>query len=287
MSTIDRYAVFGNPIAHSMSPAIHQAFARQCGHKISYTRQEVPLDGFAAAATEFFAGGGSGINVTVPFKLQAWRWVTEHDQLALTAQAVNTILPMGDNRFIGCNTDGLGLRADLQRLGVPLNNARVVLLGAGGAVRGVVQALLDAQPALLTIANRTASKAQQLVDEWHNNELRNSELDHDSVRDRLTACDLDAVTDADVVINGTSAGLDARVPLLPAHVARAAFCYDMMYGRSTAFCEWSAANGASGVADGLGMLVEQAAHAFRLWRHAVPDTAPVLADLRQRLNTQP
>ena len=269
----DRYAVMGNPIAHSKSPQIHGLFARQTGQDIGYEKILVALDGFAAAVAEFQRLGGKGLNVTVPFKQEAWALMGGLSERARAAGAVNTIVLEADGRLFGDNTDGTGLVHDLRdNHGVQLTDRRVLLLGAGGAARGVIPALLDEIPAAITIANRTGARAQELAELF-------------GARGALHGCGLDALGGRfDIVINATSAGLSGELPALaPDLLADGAVCYDMVYGDGpTAFQQWAQRHGARLALDGLGMLVEQAAAAFQLWRGIRPDTAPVIAALRQR-----
>ncbi|AJY28473.1 shikimate dehydrogenase [Burkholderia thailandensis 34] len=274
----DRYAVIGNPVAHSKSPFIHARFAEQTGEAIEYTHLLAPLDGFAATVREFIAQGGRGVNVTVPFKLEAYALADTLSPRAAAAGAVNTLRFDADGIF-GDNTDGVGLVRDIEtNLGVSLTGARILLLGAGGAARGVVLPMLERGPASLTIVNRTASKAEELVGQF-------TQAAHDA------GCVLAgggpervAREPYDVIVNATAGSLDAALPECDA----AAFCpatlaYDMMYGaRPTVFMEHAATLGAR-TADGLGMLVEQAAESFNLWRGVRPDGAPVLAALRAAL----
>ncbi len=262
----DRYAVFGHPIAHSKSPQIHAAFARQTGQDMSYEAILAPLDGFAASVEAFFAAGGRGANVTVPFKEEAFRLASRLSPRAQRAGAVNTLVFDADG-ILGDNTDGAGLVADLTRnLQRTLTGRRILLLGAGGAARGVIEPLLDQQPAALVIANRTVGRAQELA----------------ALFDRgIHACGFDGVdTPFDVVINATAASLAGELPpLSPQIFTPDTLAYDMMYGRDTPFLAFARAHGAA-TADGLGMLVEQAAEAFHLWRGVRPNTAPVIASLR-------
>lgn len=261
----DRYAVFGNPIAHSKSPRIHALFAAQTGQGLTYEAILAPLDGFAAAVRDFVAAGGRGANVTVPFKEEAFRLATELTPRARAAGAVNT-LSFAAGAIRGDNTDGAGLVRDLQtNLDCKLAGRRILLVGAGGATRGVVLPLLEAQPAGLFIVNRTAAKAEELAAAFG------------VAGGGFTAL---AGRSFDLVINATSAGLsDASLPL-PADVfAPDCLAYEMFYGRETPFMAQARAAGCR-VADGLGMLVEQAAEAFCVWRGLRPDTAPVLAALR-------
>lgn len=270
----DRYAVFGNPIAHSKSPHIHGLFAAQTQQALTYEALLMPLEGFAEAARAFFVEG-CGANVTVPFKEEAFALADELSERARRAGAVNTLQRLADGRLLGDNTDGAGLLRDLTvNAGLSIRGQRVLLLGAGGAVRGVLAPLLAEQPACVVIANRTFAKADALAALF---------ADVGNVQ----ACAFDALAGPfDLIINGTSASLAGDLPPLPAGVIQAGhtLCYDMMYGKEpTAFNRWAAAHGAARTLDGLGMLVEQAAEAFTLWRGVRPDSAPVLAALRQSL----
>jgi len=269
---MDRYAVMGNPIAHSKSPLIHRLFAEQTGQELSYDKLLVPLDGFAAALDEFQRGGGKGLNVTVPFKQEAWAAMDARSERAELAGAVNTILFQPDGKRYGDNTDGVGLVRDLRdNHGVALTGKRVLVLGAGGAVRGVVPALLTELPAEIVIANRTPAKAVELA-----------RLFDGRIPLRALGFDALGAERFEVIINGTSAGLAGDVPPLPDALAAETVCYDMVYGDApTPFLRWAQARGASKTIDGLGMLVEQAAEAFYLWREVSPDTAPVIAALRK------
>jgi len=274
----DRYAVIGHPVAHSRSPDIHAAFARATGEDIEYLRLLAPLDGFAATLDAFRAGGGRGANITVPFKEEACRAATRLSDRAEAAGAVNTI-SFRDGAVWGDNTDGVGLVRDLmQNLGIALAGRRILLLGAGGAARGAVGALLAQQPRSLAIANRTATRAQTLV------ALFAPAASRDAIA--LSACGFDALVDGgfDVVVNATSASLAGEAPPLPANIfARDALAYDMMYGKGdTPFMAQARIAGAN-VADGLGMLVEQAAESFHIWRGVRPETGPVLEALRRSL----
>jgi shikimate dehydrogenase len=268
----DRYAVMGNPIAHSKSPFIHAQFAAQTGQDLHYEALLVEPDRFAAAVAAFRAAGGKGLNVTVPFKQEAWQLARLRTQRAQRAGAVNTLWWDGENRLQGDNTDGVGLVRDLRdNLGLTLADRRILLAGAGGAARGVLEPLLREGPSAVVIANRTPEKALELADAF---------ADLGAIR----GCGFDALgTDRfDLVINATAAGLSGEVPPLPDTVfAPDAWAYDMMYGREpTAFVNWSLARGAGRACDGLGMLVEQAAEAFRIWRGVRPATGPVIASLR-------
>ncbi len=275
----DRYAVFGNPIAHSKSPRIHAEFARQTGENLDYVALLAPLDGFEACVAAFRAGGGAGANVTVPFKEQAFRLATRRTPRAEAAGAVNTLTFDGAD-CLGDNTDGAGLVTDLTRnLGVKLAGRRILLMGAGGAARGVVLPLLEQEPAALFIANRTADKAVALAGRLRG-ELQ--ALGLRSAASGLRGGGYEALAGErfDIVINATAASLAGDLPPLPAGVfAEGALAYDMMYGRDTPFLALARQVGAR-TSDGLGMLVEQAAEAFFLWRGVRPETAPVIALLR-------
>jgi shikimate dehydrogenase len=265
----DRYAVIGNPVAHSKSPWIHAQFARAAGEDIEYGQLEAPLDGFVRAVEAFRAQGGKGLNVTLPFKQQAFRWCAGTSERAAAAQAVNTLL-LDRGRPWGDNTDGVGLVRDLgANLGRRLAGARILLLGAGGAAQGVIAPLAQAGAAEIVVANRTLPRAQALAARVAG----------------VTGCGFDALAGQsfDLVINATSAGLSGELPPLPRGLFRpGALAYDMVYGRETPFLAAARAAGAR-VSDGLGMLVEQAAESFRLWRGRMPDTGPVLAELRARV----
>jgi shikimate dehydrogenase len=272
LSAPDRYAVIGNPIAHSKSPDIHARFAAQTGQNIDYGRLLAPLDGFERAVRDFIAAGGKGLNVTVPFKLEAHGLATSLSERAEAAGAVNTLV-FADGEIRGDNTDGVGLVTDIVRnAGIAIAGRKVLLLGAGGAARGVILPLLRESPGKLTIANRTFSKAAELATLFE----RHGYVD---------ACGFDALQDPfDIIINATSASLSDDVPpIAPVVFEGGAFAYDMMYGKApTAFMRFAAAHGAE-VRDGLGMLVEQAAESFFVWRGVRPDTGPVHADLRAML----
>lgn len=272
----DLYAVFGNPIAHSKSPQIHAEFARQTGQDMKYTARLAPLDDFAGALRNFQAEGGRGANVTVPFKEQAHALAARHSARAEAAGAVNTLI-FEQGAWTGDNTDGAGLVGDVTvNLGFALKGRRVLLLGAGGAARGVILPLLGEQPDSLVIANRTADKAVALGDHFR----RAPGVDK-AIRVQGGGFDALAGQHFDLVLNATAASLAGDLPPLPDDIfAPGALAYDMMYGRETPFMAFARERGAR-VADGLGMLVEQAAEAFQLWRGVRPATAPVIAMLRQ------
>jgi shikimate dehydrogenase len=272
---MDRYGVFGNPIGHSKSPLIHRLFATQTSQDLSYEALLAPLEDFPGYARAFFESGRGG-NVTVPFKEEAYRLADELTERARRAGAVNTLKKLEGGRLLGDNTDGAGLVRDLKvNAGLDLAGKRILLLGAGGAVRGVLEPLLAERPQSLTIANRTVEKAEQLAREF-------ADLGP------LAAAGFDWLSEpVDLIVNGTSASLAGELPPLdpsliqPGHT----LCYDMMYGKEpTAFNRWAAEHGAARCIDGLGMLVEQAAEAFFVWRGVRPDGAPVLAELRSQLS---
>jgi shikimate dehydrogenase len=266
----DQYCVIGNPIAHSKSPEIHAAFAAQTGQQLVYERRLAPLDGFAATVRELIAAGYKGANVTVPFKLEAAALATRLGPRARAAGAVNTLHFVGDE-IVGENTDGPGLVADIVRnAGIALAGKRVLLLGAGGAARGVLLPILGEGPQLIVIANRTRATADALLGDFapHAGPLRVCEF-------------ADIAAPFDVVINATSASLGAAmVPVPAAAFSPGTLALDMMYGnKPTLFMEFAAAHGAL-VRDGLGMLVEQAAEAFAIWRGVRPETATILEAMR-------
>ena len=272
----DKYAVFGNPIAHSKSPNIHHQFAEQTGQDLSYSKQLVADDGFEAAADAFFASGGKGLNITVPFKQDAYAYVARTTPRARRAGAVNTLSLEADGTILGDTTDGVGLVNDIiNNLGWEVRHKRVLVLGAGGAVRGVLEPLLAQQPQHIVIANRTVDKALQLSKGF-------AEFGY------LLGCGFDMLDEQqfDLIINGTSAGLQGDLPPLPDSLIDAngaTACYDMLYGaKPTPFMQWAAQRGAK-VSDGLGMLVGQAAESFALWRGMRPETAAVIASLRAQL----
>ncbi|WP_233234077.1 shikimate dehydrogenase [Bordetella sp. LUAb4] len=275
-----RYAVIGNPVAHSRSPHIHTLFGRQTGIDLDYGLLAAPLDGFTATVRDFFAQGGGGLNVTVPFKQEAWQLAQANlSDRARLAGAVNTLWQR-DGVLHGCNTDGVGLVQDLRRLGVDLQGARLLLLGAGGAARGVLQPLAQAGCARLHIVNRNADRARNLASDW----LRASGASSPAV----SAGGLDEAALGgpwDVVVNATSSSLADAPPDVPAGLyAPGALAYDMMYGaQPTAFMRQAKADSAAHCADGLGMLVGQAAESFYIWHQVRPDPEPVLRTLRAAL----
>ena len=277
----DTYAVFGNPIAHSKSPLIHGWFAEQTEQDMTYQALLAPEDDFQSYAEAFFAEGGQGANVTVPFKLDALVFADKLSPRARRAGAVNTLQKGQNAEIYGDNTDGIGLVRDLtDNLGLDLKGKRVLLLGAGGAARGVVEPLINAGVARLKIANRTPEKAQQLIKIFHGLQPETE----------LAAGNWDSLegSEFDLIINATSASLSGSVPPLPMGLfARSALAYDMMYAaRPTPFMSWAEDVGAAEVTDGLGMLVEQAAEAFFLWRQVRPETTSILHRLRMMLQEE-
>lgn len=270
----DLYAVVGNPISHSKSPRIHSLFAQQTGESVEYTAIQAPLDDFAGTVSNFFERGGQGLNVTVPFKEQAWSLAERRTPEAEKAGAANTLYVDGEGLLTADNTDGKGLVTDLTtNHGVDLRGRRILMLGAGGAVRGVLAPLIAAAPAAITLANRTVSKAEALV-ALFSPEAGNVEL---------SACGFETPDEPfDLIINGTSASLQGDLPPLSPNVIEAdTVVYDMMYSLiTTPFNQWALDHGATRVFDGLGMLVEQAAESFRIWRGIRPQTAAVMEELR-------
>jgi shikimate dehydrogenase len=268
----DQYVVFGNPIAHSKSPLIHALFAEQTGESLNYQTSLAPLDGFTAFARHFFETG-RGANVTVPFKEEAYRMADQLTERGRRAGAVNTLARQPDGTLLGDNTDGAGLVRDLKvNHGITLKDKRILLLGAGGAVRGVLEPLLAEEPQALVVANRTVEKAEKLAQEF-------AELGP------ILAAGYDWLEEpVDIIINATSASLSGELPPIAPSLIQPGetFCYDMMYAKEpTAFCRWATEHKAGKAVDGLGMLVEQAGEAFYLWRGVRPDSKPVLAELRR------
>ena len=263
MTALPRYAVFGNPVAHSKSPQIHQQFALQEGVDIEYERICADIDGFAQAVPTFFETGGCGANVTVPFKQEAFALADEHSNRALAAGAVNTLVRLEDGRIRGDNTDGIGLANDITQVkNIAIEGKTILLLGAGGAVRGVIPVLKEHRPARIVIANRTHAKAEELA--------------------RLFGIEAVPMADLnggfDIIINGTSGGLSGQLPAVSPEIFRGCrLAYDMVYGDAAqAFLNFAQSNGAAEVSDGLGMLVGQAAASYSLWRGFTPDIRPVI-----------
>ncbi|ELA9713550.1 TPA: shikimate dehydrogenase [Vibrio parahaemolyticus] len=273
---IDRYAVFGNPIGHSKSPFIHTLFARQTNQSLTYTAECAPVGGFIEAAKAFFADGGKGCNVTLPFKEDAYQFASRLTERAQLAGAVNTLKKLDDGEIIGDNTDGAGLVQDLLQHQVVLEGARILIIGAGGAARGVIKPLLDQKPTSLTITNRTFSKAEELAELF-------------SAYGPVTAKEMNTIAEEfDVIINSTSASLSGELPAISSSVFTAnSTSYDMMYGKGdTTFNQWAKQHGAAHAYDGLGMLVGQAAESFMLWRGLRPGAKQILRELRKNLEGQ-
>lgn len=268
MTSIDRYAVFGHPIKHSKSPRIHRLFAEQTGQALEYTAQDVPAEQFPTAVTRFFAEAGKGLNCTVPLKELAWNYADRKTERAQLSKAVNTLALQSDGSILGDNTDGVGLVTDLiANHRIALSGQRILILGAGGASRGIILPILEQSPQTLVIANRTTDKAVKLVAEFHDKGF-------------ITGCGFDDLKDRqfDLILNATSASLSGQLPPLPnGLLATDGNCYDLAYGNEpTAFVHWGLENRAAKSLDGLGMLVEQAAEAFFIWRGVRPKTRPVI-----------
>ncbi|MBV57232.1 MAG: shikimate dehydrogenase [Gammaproteobacteria bacterium] len=269
---MSQYAVVGNPVKHSKSPRIHSLFASQTGMELAYTAIQLKPENFEAGVRKFFADGGAGLNVTVPFKEKAFLLADSCSERARLAQAVNTLCVDGDGALIGDNTDGVGLVRDIKgNHQFEIRQRRILLLGAGGAVRGALSALVAEDPAEITIANRTPGKALQLK----------AEFGHLADLTAVGFGELDA-TAFDLVINGTSLGLEGKLPpISKAVISSACCCYDMVYADSdTVFVRWARDNGAVLALDGLGMLVEQAAESFAIWHGLRPQTLSVISQLR-------
>lgn len=263
MTALPRYSVFGNPVAHSKSPQIHQQFALQEGVDIEYERICADIGGFAQAVSTFFETSGCGANVTVPFKQEAFHLADEHSERALAAGAVNTLIPLKNGKLRGDNTDGIGLTNDITQVkNIAIEGKTILLLGAGGAVRGVIPVLKEHRPARIVIANRTRAKAEELA--------------------QLFGIEAVPMADVnggfDIIINGTSGGLNGQIPDIPPDIFQnCALAYDMVYGcAAKPFLDFARQSGAKKTADGLGMLVGQAAASYALWRGFTPDIRPVI-----------
>jgi shikimate dehydrogenase len=282
---LDRYAVIGHPVRHSMSPRIHAAFAKQTGHPLDYGLLDAPAGGFADCVRQFIEEGGRGLNVTLPFKRDAFAFASRHSPRASRAAAVNT-LGFDSEGIWGDNTDGVGLVRDLARIaiagGPPIAGSRILIIGAGGAVRGILGPLMDLEPSEVAIANRSIAPARALQSLF---------ADESVPLVALSLADLPRLEsqDFDIVIHATPLSLEGEVPAIPAALLRDAdLVYDLSYGRgaeanSTSFLRYAGASGARLVADGLGMLIEQAAESFFVWRGLLPETEPVRAQLRADL----
>ena len=272
---MDKYLVLGNPIDHSLSPLIHRMFAQQNKIEITYDKKLVAINQFDREIDSLVEKGFRGFNVTVPFKEDAFAKVNMANDCASAAQAVNTIKVTGDSDLYGFNTDGVGLIRDLvDRMGLTLSSSRILVIGAGGAAKGVVAALLGHGPDSIVIANRTMEKAKKLVTQF-------KETNQDAV---IKCLELNKLDDGfDLIINSTSIGLAGEFNLVGDHVVKKKFCYDLAYGASARFASWARNVGALKVADGLGMLVEQAAESFFIWRGLRPETQQVLDTIRNQL----
>jgi len=269
----DLYAVMGNPINHSKSPQIHSAFAEQTQQDLIYTAILVPLEKFNDEANNFFRTG-RGLNVTVPFKEDAWQYADTYSSRALRAGAVNTLIKKDDGSIHADNTDGIGMVRDIViNNGCDIAGKRVLVLGAGGAVRGILEPVLEEKPLEVVVANRTVSKAEALAADF-------SDLG------KITGCGFDQIDGQfDLIINGTSASLSGELPPIPeTAIYLETTCYDMMYGaEQTVFNQWAQSLNAAATIDGLGMLVEQAAESFNAWRGVRPDSTPVINNIRNSL----
>ncbi|MCJ8320075.1 MAG: shikimate dehydrogenase [Colwellia sp.] len=276
---MDKYRVFGNPIKQSRSPLIHQSFAESTQQQLNYQSEFVAIDGFKEKIKQFINEQGKGANITVPFKEQALAICDQLSERARLAGAVNT-LSFVDGQIIGDNTDGLGLVQDLLRNNVNLKNSKILLLGAGGAAKGVVLPLLEQQPESIVIANRTVSKAEALCHQFTSSENQS----------KLRACGFENVENDnfDIIINATSASLSGSVPPISEKLIRPdVVCYDMVYGKEqTPFMNWAKKQGSAQVIDGLGMLVSQAAESFAIWRGVKPEVETVISYLRKSLASE-
>ena len=282
---IDKYAVFGNPVEHSKSPQIQKLFAEQTDQSLIYTAERVEPGQFSKAVDDFASHNGKGLNITIPFKREAWELASKRSQRAERAGAVNT-LKIDDGVYFGDNTDGIGLVRDLvENHNININKQRILIVGAGGAVRGVIEPILEHNPEEIVIANRTVEKVLQLAEDF--SDIENS---LGKFSGNISACGLDdpilSTKTFNIVINGTSASLHGELPSLPVTVFSENACaYDMMYSaKPTPFMQWASENGARHVFDGLGMLVEQAAESFKIWRGIHPETKKVIELIRASLD---
>ena len=271
------FAVMGNPVNHSKSPIIHSQFAQQCSVKLEYGRIQVDIGGFEQAVSHFQAHDGAGLNITVPFKVEAWQLCQKPghrlSERARIAQSVNTLKFESDGSIFGDNTDGIGMVRDIQKnIGLSIEGKTVLVIGAGGAVRGVLGPLLDCQPSAVTIANRTSSKAYELAEQFDNSPLIPTSLEKTDPRGY------------DFIINGSAASLHNALPGISANsIHDKTVVYDMMYAsQPTLFMKWALSHGAAGAFDGLGMLVEQAAESFFIWHDKQPDTSWVISALKKQ-----
>ncbi|RMH12292.1 MAG: shikimate dehydrogenase [Gammaproteobacteria bacterium] len=276
-----RFAVMGNPVSHSLSPRIHQAFARQSNIQIEYTAIQVDPGGFTQAVGNFFSQGGKGLNITVPFKHEAVKVANCLTDRASQAGAVNTLIWKSDQHIIGDNTDGQGLVVDIQKnIGVSIDSKRILIIGAGGAVHGIFFPLVEQHPAHIHVANRTVSRAESLVQKFSGKLL-------DTTTSFSSLENIPCTDPFDIIINGTSSSLQHKSLALPAQIIKpdVSLCYDLMYAsQPTDFLLWAAENHCGMARDGLGMLVEQAAESFYQWLGIRPKTGPILADLERTLH---
>ena len=268
MMLLDRYAVFGYPIKHSKSPHIHKIFAEQTGQSLEYSAHEVPAGQFSAAVTAFFANGGKGLNCTIPLKELAWAYADVKTERAQLSKAVNTLALQADGSIFGDNTDGVGLVTDLMtNHAINLAGSRILILGAGGACRGIIAPILEQSVHSIVIANRTIDRAIDLAAEFH-------------AKGSITGCGFNDLKNRqfNLIINATSTSLSGQLPPLPENLlAENSVCYDLAYSNEpTVFVRWGLENHATKSLDGLGMLVEQAAEAFFIWRGIRPKTRPVI-----------
>ena len=274
----NQYAVMGNPVAHSRSPIIHQMFGQQCNLQLDYTRIQVDVGGFEQAVSHFAAHDGAGLNITVPFKVDAWnlcrREPNQLSERAYVAESVNTLQFLQNGEIYGDNTDGIGIVRDIENnLGIRLAQKKVLVIGAGGAVRGILGPLVDSAPAKVHIVNRTAEKATVLARRFHHKGACH-----------VVGTGLDRIDDTyDLIINGTASSMTGALPDVDAScLGTETVAYDMMYGSEpTIFMNWALSHDAQQAHDGLGMLVEQAAESFRIWHGLLPETKPVISYLRK------
>ena len=279
LNSKDRYCVFGNPIKHSKSPLLHALFASQTTQDLAYTAQCVDIDNFSSAATSFFGGGGKGLNITVPFKHDAYSFASSLTERAIRAGAVNTLFINGHNVVVGDNTDGIGLVADITlHLKWQLKDMRILIMGAGGSVRGILEPMIKESPHSITIVNRTKEKAQQLANDF-SDIFSISATSYPELNNDENLCSFD------FIINASSASLAGELPALPNHIInKYTYCYDLMYAKElTPFLLWAKAKGSCFISDGLGMLVCQGAESFLIWRGVKPKTAEVIGRLRALL----
>jgi shikimate dehydrogenase len=279
LNSSDRYCVFGNPIKHSKSPLLHTLFASQTTQDLAYTAQCVDIDNFSAAATNFFGEGGKGLNITVPFKHDAYTFASSLTERAIRAGAVNTLFINEHNIVVGDNTDGIGLVADIiLHLNWQLKDKRILIMGAGGAVRGILEPVIKESPYSITIVNRTKETAQQLANDF-SDIFSIAAASYPELNKAEDSCVFD------IIINASSASLAGKLPTLPNNIInKNTCCYDLMYAKElTPFLLWAKAKGSGFISDGLGMLVCQGAESFLIWRGVKPQTADVIGQLRALL----